>query len=94
MSITEDFDPCPLQCRGTAKSLLPALIESIRGESLGVSVLLDPTYHQENVPVSSPDIPATSAIREAVTAFKESLRMPTAKLQEIEQNTRAHRDSP
>ena len=93
MSVTEDFDPRPVECRGTAQSLLPALLDSVCGESLGVSVLFDPRYCQQTVPVSSPDIPATSAIKEAVSAFKESLIMPTAKLQEIEQNTRAQGDS-
>ena len=93
MSLTDDFDPRPLEHRGTAQSLLPALLDSVRGDSLGVSVMFDPRYRQQTVPVSSPDIPVTSAIQEAVATFKESLIMSTSKLQEIEQNTRAQRDS-
>ncbi len=94
ISITEDFDPRPIECRGTAQSLLPALLDSIRGESLGVSVLFDPKYCHQTMPVTHPDVPATSAIKKTVEAFKKSLRMPAAKLREIEQNTRAQRDSP
>ncbi len=95
ISITEDFVPRPMECRGTAQSLLPALLDSIRGESLGVSVLFDPKYCHQTMPVTHPDVPATSAIKKTVEAFKESLRMPAAKLQEIEQNTpRTQRDSP
>ena len=44
ISPTEDFDPRPVECRGNAKSLLPTLLESVRGESLGVSLLFDPQY--------------------------------------------------
>ena len=50
VSLIEEFDPRPVECRGTATSLLPSLLESIRGESLGVSVLFDPQYcHQPPV---------------------------------------------
>ena len=93
LSITEDFDPRPAECRGTAPTLLPALLDSVRGESLGVSVMFDSTYCHNTMPQSSPDIPSTSAIRSTVEAFKESLRMPPEKLRNIEQSTREQRDS-
>ena len=69
VSITEDSDPRPLEYRGTAQSNLPALLDSVRGESRGVSVLFDPSYCHQTVPVSSPDIPAMSAIKGTVSAF-------------------------
>ena len=93
ISIT-DFDLRPVECRGTAKALLPKLLESICGESLGVLVLFDPTYCHQTIPASHPDVPSNSAIKQTVAAFKKSRRMPAAKLREIEQNTRAQRDSP
>ena len=38
----EDFDPRPLQYRGTVKGHVPALLDKIRGEGLCLSLLLDP----------------------------------------------------
>ena len=37
----EDFDPRPEGYRDNAKTLLPALLDSVRGESLSVSMLFD-----------------------------------------------------
>ena len=37
----KDFDPRPEECRGNAKQLLDTLLENVRGESLGVSLLFD-----------------------------------------------------
>lgn len=91
---TEDFDPRPAEFRGKAPVLLQEFLEKVRGQSLGVSVMFDPQYRQETIPTSGPDIPNTSALKETVRAFKESLCMPTEKLREIEQNTREQRDSP
>jgi len=94
ISLTEDFDPWPVECRGNAKSLLPALLDSVRGESLGVSLLFDPQYcHHQTTPVSSPSIPDTSEIKRSVAAFKLSLKLPADKLREIEQSTREQRHS-
>ena len=63
ISIT-DFDLRPVECRGTAKALLPKLLESICGESLGVLVLFDPTYCHQTIPASHPDVPSNSAIKQ------------------------------
>ena len=38
---TEDFDSRPDDYKSNAGYLLPALLDSIRGESLGISVLFD-----------------------------------------------------
>ena len=37
----KDFDSRPEECRGNAKQLLDTLLENVRGESLGVSLLFD-----------------------------------------------------
>ena len=42
VSLTEDFDPRPVQFRGNAKSLLADLLEQVHGESLSISFLFDP----------------------------------------------------
>ena len=94
ISPTEDFDPRPVECRGNAKSLLPTLLESVHGESLGVSLLFDPQYcHHQTTAISSPNIPDTSKLKETVAAFKVSLKLPSDRLREIEQSTREQRHS-
>ena len=94
ISPTEDFDPRPVECRGNAKSLLPTLLESVRGESLGVSLLFDPQYcHHQTTAISSPNISDTSKLKETVAAFKVSLKLPSDRLREIEQSTREQRHS-
>ena len=96
VSLTEDFDPRPVQFRGNAKSLLTDLPEQVHGESLGISLLFDPRYcNNLSVPISSkPDIPCTSQLQYSVAEFKASLILPKEKLQKIEQDTRGQRHSP
>lgn len=96
IDLVEEFDPRPVECRGTAATLLSAFLDTVRGESLGVSVLFDPTYRHNPTLSSSLDacVPSLSAIRNTVIAFKESLKMPADKLRQVEQNTREQRDSP
>ena len=94
VSLTEDFDPRPVDCRGNATSLLPALLDSVRGESLGVSLLFDPQCCHQTIPVTRPGVPDTSSLKETVSAFKESLKVSADKLREIERNTREQRQSP
>jgi len=88
LTLMEDFDPRPEDCRGTAASLLPTLLDSLRGESLGVSLLFDPQYCHKTIPVTQPGVPDTSSLKETVSAFKDSLKVPADKLREIKQNTR------
>ena len=88
-----DFDPRPEDYRGGAKSLLPALLDSVRGESLGISVLFDEKYCQETILSNNTCLPSTSNIKETVTAFKESLQMSSSQLRNIEQSTREQRES-
>lgn len=88
VSLTEDFDPRPVDCRGNATSLLPALLDSVCGESLGVSLLFDPQCCHQTIPVTRPGVPDTSSLKETVSAFKESLKVSADKLREIEWNTR------
>ena len=94
VSFTEDFDPRPAEYWGTAPSLLPALLDDVSGESLGISLLFDSRYCQKTLPFTDTKIPAVSAIKTSVEAFKGSLKMSAEKLREIEQNTREQRDSP
>lgn len=94
VSLTEEFDPQPMEYRNTATSLLPALLDEVRGESLGVSLLFDPLYCHETVPASGTCVPDMLKLKETVAAFKDSLRLPAYKLWDIEQNTREQQKSP
>ena len=95
LSLTEDFDPRPVELRGNAQSRLPGLLDTVRGESLGVSLLFDPKYRQVTTAVNNPDpsIPDTCVLKETIVAFKESLKLSAEKLREIEQTTREQRNS-
>ena len=94
VSLTEEFDPRPMEYRNTATSLLPALLDEVRGESLGVSLLFDPLYCHETVPASGTRVPGTLKLKETVEAFKDSLRLSSEKLRDIKQNTREQQKSP
>ena len=90
---TEDFDPRPQEYRGSAGSLLPALLDNVRGESLGISVLFDEKYRQQTIASSDTCVPATCNIKETVAAFKQSLQMSPSQIRNIEQSTREQRES-
>ena len=48
LSSLDSFDPRPPQYRNNASSLLPELLDDIRGKGLCVSLLFDPTVIVEN----------------------------------------------
>ena len=74
-------------------SLLPTLLDSLRGESSDVSLLFNQQYCHKTIPVTQPGVPDTPLLKETVSAFKDSLKVPADKLREIEQNTREQRQS-
>ena len=45
----EDFDPRPPEFRRLAANRIPELLDKVRGEQLGISLLLDPNYRQRSV---------------------------------------------
>ena len=93
VAFTEDFDPRPSDCRGIASSLLPTLLECVRGESLGVSLLFDEHYRHQTIPLSVPHLPDLEALKDNVAAFKESMKTDADKIREIERSTREQRHS-
>ena len=94
VSHTEDFDPRPVEYKGIAPSLLPELINSMHGESLGISVLFNKRYCHETVPVTNASVPGTSLLKKTIASFKDGLKLPATKLWEIEQNMRKQKQSP
>ena len=95
----EDFDPRPVEYRGTASLNLPDLLEKIRGELLCISLLLDPSFCHDYETSSSettqlaPVLPNVSNLKETILAFKTSLSMTEDEIREIEQSTREQRNS-
>ena len=69
----EDFDLRPEGYRRNTKSLLLALLDSVRGESLGLSILFDEKYCQQTISSNDTSVLSASNIKETVAAFKESL---------------------
>ena len=89
----KDFDPRPEEYRGNAKELLGKLLENVRGESLGVSLLFDEQCSQPSLLSSDTSVPSTPDIKGTVKAFKQSLQMSPAQLRHVEQSTREQRYS-
>ena len=95
----EEFDPRPVQFRGTAKNNLPSFLDKVRGEQLCISLLLDPSFcHDYDIGSDStqqtPTLPSISSLKETIAAFKLSLSVTDDDVRAIEQNTREQRDSP
>jgi len=66
----EEFDPRPEDCRRNANQLLTTLLENVRGESLGISLLFDERYSQPGLLHADTSLPSTPHIQKTVEAFK------------------------
>ena len=89
-SIT-DFDPRLPEFRGTVCDRLPSFLGKVRGQDLGISLLLDPstqvwpdTINSEDSPVT---LPTKEKLVERVTLFIKSLEVSSAKIRAIERHT-------
>lgn len=96
----EDFDPRPVQYRGTTSSRLPALLDSIRGQGLCVSLLLDPrTRHWSDHGSSedsstTPSLPDSASLRHTIQEFKRMLEVSEEKARAIARDTTGQSKSP
>ena len=95
--LAEDFDPCPLEYRGTTKDRLPTLLDKLQGKELCISLLLDPRYCHWDTASSSTTIPSelpdNAQLKSTIATFMESLKLSTQKAREIEQDTREQHHS-
>ena len=95
MQPTEDFDPRPEEYRGTAKNHIPNLLKKVKGNHLGVSLLLDEDYVDQGSQMLEPSsfgLPDVTALRRTVEAFfKKSLEVNHTDAREIEGKTREQR---
>jgi len=92
----EDFDPRPVEFRGTVHTRLPALLDKIRGEHLCISLLFDEhfRYWDGANSVAEPALPDEATLRETVKAFKDSLAISDDAIHRIECETRQQQNSP
>ena len=88
-----DFDPRPEDYRGNAKSLLSALLDGVRDDSLDIYILFDDKYYLEIILFCDTCVPSASNIKETVLAFKQNLQMSPSKFRNIEQSTREQHES-
>ena len=99
VKMIEDFDPRPLEYRGTAASRLPQLLDTLKGEKLCISLLFDETYQRTvsetiSQQPTSHHLPDSAELMKAIEAFKQSLVVTEERAREIERSTRAQRMSP
>ena len=86
-----DYDPRPIEFRGTANDNLKIFLGKVHGKALGVSLLLDSscrcwsTNSEESL---APELPSKSELKYRVQELKKSLEIGKQKMREIEQNTR------
>jgi len=92
----EDFDPRPVEFRGTVHTRLPAHLEKFRGEHLCISLLFDEHFHYWDGAnsVAEPTLPDEATLRETVEAFKDSLTISDDAIHRIEYETRQQQNSP
>lgn len=75
----EEFDPRPVQYRGTAKDHLPALLDKLHGKGLCISLTLDPKMQSRKDMASDandamiqqipPQLPSKTELEERVAEF-------------------------
>ena len=91
----ENFDPRPIQYRGTAKNYLPSLLEKVRGKSLCISLLFDESCQNSITadPPADTALPSIESLKKTVQAFKASLSVTEESIRKIERDTREQQTS-
>ena len=92
----EDFDPHPVEFRGSASEHLPDIVDKIHGEQLCISLLFDKAFcywDSSTTAPSNPTPPSAAALRITVDAFKASLTVSEETIRKIERDTRQQRKS-
>ena len=92
IKLLEDFDPRPPQFRGQIQSRMPAFLESVKGEQMSISFLLDSTLQQSRPSPTSINLD-DQALATSIVAFKETLKVSRERIQDIERSTREQRQS-
>ena len=95
----KDFDPRPVEYRGSAPEKLKEFVKTVKGKGLGISVLFDEDFRcksADTTPVASGQlsVPTRQELMEKVARFKELLCVTPDKIREIDRNTREQHKSP
>lgn len=92
IKVLDDFDPRPAEFRVQIQSRIPAFLQRVKGEELGISFLLDSSLQQT---LATPDSVGTDDdnLQGSIAAFKDSLNVTADKARERERNTRDQRQS-
>lgn len=95
----EDFDPRPVEFRGTANSNVKELLDKLAGKGLSISLSLDPQSRcwnesSSSAQVISPQLPSKQELQNRVDTFKKNLEFHPDRYREIEQATRDQNQSP
>ena len=88
LSSLSDFDPRPVEYKGTAPTLLQSFLASVKGRGLGVSVLFDKDTQVWTDQDASVETPSRGDLMERVSAFKESLHVSPERIRQIERETK------
>ena len=95
--LLDDYDPRPIEYRGTTSEHLPSILKKIKGQQLSISLMLDRDCCHKESDEKSPkgcQIPHIAKLKEIISAFKQSLQVSEDKIREIELNTRDQRHTP
>ena len=97
----EQFDPRPIELRGTANERLSELLDKLRGKGLSISLSLDSKSRcwnlegdQDHKDAVHPELPSKQDLQRRVAEFKKCLKQSPEKCREIEFKTREQANSP
>lgn len=102
LQLLEEFDPRPIELRGTANERLPKLLDKLHGKGLSISLSLDSKTRCWNLEgdeersdsdALQPELPSKQELQTRVTEFKKCLRQSPEKYREIEFKTREQANS-
>ena len=88
-----NYDPRPVDCRGTTPELLSKFLTKVKGKGLGVSVLLDKDMQvwqsgdSDSLFPEDHNLPSNSEIKERVSAFKKTLTLTSEQIRKLERDT-------
>ena len=91
-----DYDPRPSEFKGLACGELPEILKKIKGNNLGISLLLDSEYIESQSTLLQPsgyNLPADGELKRTIDLFKRSLEVTQDQARQMERDTRDQRMS-
>ena len=91
-----DYDPRPSEFKRSACGELPKFLKKIKGNNLGISLLLDSEYIESQSTLLQPsgyNLPADGELKRTLDLFKHSLEVTQDRAKQMERDTRDQRMS-